>query len=237
MCAQSTGQPAAQPIAPSTTLVDGDTSVESSSTFAFATLPSGLSLDVPVSSVPVTSPAAYIQPTPAQRFHNFAWNALGPVAFAGSSFAAAIDQGFNFPHAWGQGADAYGARVVSNLGISLVTATAQYSLAEAFHEDTAYYRCTCSGFFPRFWHAAVSTVAARRGTDGHTSPSVALTVSPFVGPITAANSWIPTRDGATLGFHMGVHNLMGQFGQNEALEFLYGGPHTLLGRIRQRFSK
>jgi hypothetical protein len=185
----------------------------------------------------IRSPAPYIPSTETQKFHNFAWNALGPVAFAGSSFAAAIDQGFTFPHAWGQGADAYGARVASNLGISLVTATAQYSLGEAFHEDTAYYRCTCTGFFPRFWHAAVSTVAARRGSDGHTSLSVALTISPFIGPMTAANSWIANRDGATLGFHMGVHNLMGQFGQNEALEFFYGGPHALLGRIQQRFSK
>ena len=225
MCPQSTAQSTAPAL-------DGDNPVESSSAVGLAITSSGPSLDVPPGSL-----VPYVQPTQAQRFHNFAWNALGPVAFAGSSFAAAIDQGFNFPHAWGQGADAYGARVASNLGISLVTATAQYSLAEAFHEDTAYYRCTCSGFFPRFWHAAVSTVAARRGADGHTSPSVALTVSPFVGPMTAANSWIPTGEGPTLGFHMGVHNLMGQFGQNEALEFLYGGPHTLLGRIQQRFSR
>lgn len=186
---------------------------------------------------PADLPAPYVQPTQVQKFHNFAWNALGPVAFAGSSFAAAIDQGFDFPHAWGQGANAYGARVANNLGISLVTATAQYSLAEAFHEDTAYYRCTCSGFLPRFWHAAVSTVAARRGIDGHTSFSAALTVSPFVGPMTAANTWLPSRDGANLGWHMGMHNLLGQFGQNEALEFLYGGPRTFLGRVQQRFLK
>jgi hypothetical protein len=32
---------------------------------------------------------------------------------------------------------------------------------------------------------------------------------------------------------MGGYNLLGQFGQNEALEFLYGGPHTLLGRIQR----
>ena len=159
------------------------------------------------------------------------------MAFAGSSFAAAIDQGFNFPRAWGQGAGAYGARVASNLGISLVSATAQYSLAEAFHEDTAYYRCACTGFLPRFWHAAVSSVAARRGLDGHRSLSPALTLSPFIGPLTAANTWIPSRDGASLGWHMGVHNLLGQFGQNEALEFLYGGPHTFLGRVQRRFLK
>jgi len=191
----------------------------------------------PAPATPIGPPLPYVPPTEAQRFRNFAWNAAGPVALTGSSFAAAIDQAFNFPHEWGQGADAYGARVASNLGISLVTATAQYSLAEAFHEDTAYYRCTCAGFLPRFWHAAVSSVAARRGSDGHTSLSVALTISPFIGPLTAANSWIPSRDGPNLGIHMGMHNLMGQFGQDEALEFLYGGPHTLLGRLQRRFLK
>ena len=217
----------------------GTASAESSSVFA-AALPSPFpeasssSLD---SAITPAATGAYVPPTQAQRFRNYTWNALGPVAFAGSSIAGAIDQAFNFPHAWGQGADAYGARVASNLGISLVTATAQYSLAEAFHEDTAYYRCTCKGFFPRFLHAAVSTVASRRGTDGHYAFSPALSFSPLVGPMLAANSWIPGHDGPTLGFHMGVHNLMGQFGQDEALEFLYGGPNTFLGRIQRHFRK
>lgn len=206
---------------------------ESSSLYASGVLPPA----APVDGASANSPSAYIPPSEAQKFHNFAWNALGPVAFAGSSVAAAIDQGFDFPAKWGQGADAYGARVASNLGISLVTASAQYSLAEVFHEDTAYYRCTCGGFFPRFLHAAVSSVASRRGDDGHTELSPALTISPFIGPLTAANTWIPDHNGAKLGFNMGLHNLLGQFGQNEALEFLYGGPHTILGRIQHRFFK
>jgi hypothetical protein len=216
--------------AQSAPLDDGNTPTESSSLFALAAVPSA-----PAPDIPISSPALYVPPTETQKFRNFVSNALGPVAFAGSSFAAVIDQGFNFPHAWGQGEGAYGARVASNLGISLVTATAQYSMAEAFHEDTAYYRCTCVGFFPRFWHATVSTVAARRGSEGHTSFSIALTASPFIGPLTAANTWIPSRNGPTLGIQMGTYNLLGQFGQNEALEFLYGGPHTLLGRIQRRF--
>jgi hypothetical protein len=178
-----------------------------------------------------------LPPTEAEKFHNFTWNAVGPVAFAGSSFAAAIDQGFNFPHAWGQGFDAYGARVASNLGISLVTATAQYSLAEVFHEDTRYSQCACRGFFSRFRHAAVWSVAARRGSDGHIVLSVAQVVSPFIGPMTAAGTWIPSRNRLSLGINMGYHNLMGQFGQDEALEFIYGGPRTLLGRIQRHFRK
>jgi hypothetical protein len=177
----------------------------------------------------------YVPATEEQKFHDFVLNAVGPVAFAGASFAAAIDQASDFPHRWGQGADAYSVRVASDLGISLVTATAQYSIAESLQEDTAYYRCTCTGFFPRFWHATASTVTSRRGDDGHRSFSVALTVSPFIGPLTAANTWIPGRDGPMLGTRMGVFNLLGQFGQNESLEFLYGGPHTLLGHIKHRF--
>lgn len=218
--------------AQSTSTDEGIALGESSSLVAFETL-----VPTAASDFPINSPAPYVPLTEAQKFHNFAWNALGPVAFAGSSFAAAIDQGFNFPHKWGQGANAYGARAASNLGISLITATAQYSLAEAFHEDTAYYRCMCVGFLPRFWHAAVSTVAAHRGSEGHMSFSIALTVSPFVCPMTAANSWIPSHEGSNLGFHMGTSNLLGQFGQDEALEFFYGGPHTLLGRIQRRFFK
>jgi hypothetical protein len=33
---------------------------------------------------------------------------------------------------------------------------------------------------------------------------------------------------------MGAYNLLGQFAQNEALEFLYGGPHSLLAVIERR---
>lgn len=222
----------AQSLTPQTNQV----SVESSSS-NFATTSSTALAVTPSSSVDLAPPALYTPPTESQKLHNWASNAFGPAAIAGSAVGGAIDQAFNFPGKWGQGTDAYGARVASNLGISLVTATAQYSLAEVFHEDTAYYRCACKGFIPRFWHAAISTVSAPRESDGHRSFSIALTTSPFIGPLTAANTWIPTHDGPMLGFHMGAHNLLGQFGQNEALEFLYGGPHTLLGRIEHLFRK
>jgi len=184
------------------------------------------------------SPDAYVPPTEEQKFHDFGWNAFGPLAFTGSAVAAAIDQATDFPHQWGQGADAYSARVASNFGIGLVTATAEYSLSEAFHEDTRYYRCTCGGFFPRLWHAALSTVASRRGADGDVSFSVALTASPFIGPMAAVRTWIPDdRDRLIVGFRLGSNNLLGQFAQNEALEFLYGGPRTLLGHIQHHFFK
>jgi hypothetical protein len=218
--------------AQSASLGDGATHDESSSLS-----PLGALLSDPSNDGPISITTLYVPPTEEEKFRDFAWNALGPVAFAGSAFAAAIDQGFDFPHEWGRGADGYGARVASNLGINLFTVTAQYSLAEAFHEDTKYYRCTCVGFFPRLWHAAISTVAARRGDDGDTSFSIALTASPFIGTMAAASTWLPSHSGTILGFRLGSNNLLGQFGQNEALEFLYGGPRTLLGRIQRRLFK
>jgi len=211
---------------------DSSTPADSSNSPDVTAVPSGFTPGTPASSF-----VPYVAPTEAQKFHSFEWNAFGPIAFAGSSFAAAINQASDFPHAWGQGAGAYGERVASNLGISLVTATAQYSMAEVLHEDTEYYRCTCSGFLRRFWHAGLSSVTARRGSDGYTSFSYALTVSPFIGPLVAANTWMPGRNGPIVGLRMGAFNLLGQFGQNETLEFLYGGPHTLLGRIQRRFFK
>jgi hypothetical protein len=188
-------------------------------------------------AAPVSSTGNYIRPTADQRFHDYVENAVGPVAFAGAAVSGAIDQGLDFQKAWGQGWNAYGVRVASNLGISMVAATTQYGLAEAFHEDTAYYHCTCTGFGRRFAHAAISSVTARRGDDGHRVFSLAMTVSPFVGPMVAANAWIPTHNGPHLGLVMGEHNLLGQFAQDEALEFLYGGPHTVGARLQKHFKR
>jgi hypothetical protein len=41
-------------------------------------------------------------------------------------------------------------------------------------------------------------------------------------------SWYPSRYDAMDGFRMGNYNVLAQVGLNLALEFIYGGPHTLL---------
>jgi hypothetical protein len=99
--------------AQSASLGDGTTDDESSSLSAPAGVPSD-----PSTNFANGSPAAYVSPSEEQKRQDFAWDAVGPVAFAGSAFAAVIDQGFDFPHAWGQGEDAYTVRVASNLGIA-----------------------------------------------------------------------------------------------------------------------
>jgi hypothetical protein len=68
---------------------------------------------------------------------------------AGAAFAAGIGQAHNTPPASQQGAEGYGKRFGSDLGIAAVSTTARYALAAAFKEDMLYYRCECRGVFPR----------------------------------------------------------------------------------------
>jgi hypothetical protein len=175
--------------------------------------------------------ATYVRPTERQKLTNFAFDALGPYPFVGALGAAGIQQAYGTPREWGQGADSFGVRVASDFGIALTTTTTRYTLAEAFREDTLYYRCGCKGALPRLSHALISTVTARRDHDGHRVFSFPGLAAPYAGTMTAALGWYPDRYGPKDGFRMGNYNLLSQAAQNVALEFVYGGPHTLLGSM------
>ena len=129
--------------------------------------------------------------------------------------------------------EAYGKRFGSNLAIAAVTTTTRYALAEAFREDTVYYRCECKGFFRRFQHAMISTVTARRGEDGHRQLSFPAIVAPYAGTMTAVYAWYPARYGPKDALRMGNYNLLAFAGENLALEFIYGGPHTLFSHFHR----
>jgi hypothetical protein len=179
---------------------------------------------------------AYHRPTEREKLKTYAFDTFGPFAFLGSALTAGIAQGetasnahnAGIPPDWGQGWDSYAARFGSDFGINLITQTARYSLAEAFREDTIYYRCECTGILPRLKHALISTVTARRGEDGHRVLSFPAIAAPYAGTEAAALLWYPSRYDAMDGFRAGNYNLLAQAGLNLALEFIYGGPHTLL---------
>ncbi len=190
---------------------------------------------------PITSPTSrttnaqpgvkYTRPTQKQKFHNYLFDSFGPYPIIGSAFAAGVDQATNTPPEWRGGAGAYGQRVGSDFGIALITTTTRYGLARVFREDTIYYRCDCSGFFPRLGHALISTVKARRGDDGHRAFSFPSLAAPYAGAMTAALGWYPGRYNGKDGFRMGNYNLLGQAAQNVLLEFIYGGPHTMMSKM------
>jgi hypothetical protein len=76
----------------------------------------------------------------------------------------------------------------------------------------------------------ISDFTARRGEDGHRVFSLSQIVAPYAGTEIAVLAWYPGRYDAMDGFRMGNYNLLIQGGLNVALEFLWGGPHTLLSQ-------
>jgi hypothetical protein len=176
---------------------------------------------------------AYVRPTEKMKLRTYFFDAFGPYPIFGAAFVGALNQADKTPPEWGQGAGAYGQRFGSNLGIATVTTTTRYALAEAFREDTVYYRCECTGMFRRMRHALVSTVTARRGEDGHRRLSFPAIVAPYAGTMTAVYAWYPGRYGARDALRMGNYNLLAFAGENLALEFIYGGPHTLFSRFHR----
>ena len=172
----------------------------------------------------------YTRPTQTTRLRNYLFDAFGPYPMVGAGLTAGINQANNTPPEWRQGAEGYGRRIGSNFGIAAITTTTRYTLAEAFHEDTLYYRCECKGTLPRLKHALISTLIARRGADGHRVFSLPALVAPYVGTMTAVYAWYPDRYNAKDAFRMGNYNMLAYAGGNVALEFLYSGPHSLLRR-------
>ena len=173
----------------------------------------------------------YTRPTQKTKLRNYFFDAFGPYPIVGAAFAAGINQAQNTPPEWKQGAEAYGKRFGSDFAIAAVTTTTRYALAEAFKEDTLYYRCECKGVFPRLGHAVISTFTARRGEDGHRVFSFPALVAPYAGTMTAVYAWYPGRYDAKDALRMGNYSLLGYVGGNIALEFLYSGPHSLLSRM------
>lgn len=121
----------------------------------------------------------YRRPSEREKLRNFAFDAFGPYPILTAATGAGIQQVYGTPPEWGQGWGAYADRFGSNYGIQLITTSTRYALAEAFREDTLYYRCSCAGFFPRLGHALLSTVTARRGEDGHYFFSLSALGSPY----------------------------------------------------------
>ena len=175
---------------------------------------------------------SYKRPTEKTKIRNYFFDAFGPYPVAGAAILGAVNQAHNAPPEWGQGFNAYGERVGSHFGIALTTTTTRYVLAEAFREDTLYYRCECTGVIKRMEHAVISTVTARRGADGHRRLSFPDVIAAYVGATTAIYGWYPGRYGVKDSLRMGNYALLAAGVGNIGREFIYGGPHTLFSNAR-----
>lgn len=186
----------------------------------------------------------YVKPTGSVLFRKYLFDAFGPYALIGAAAAAGINQaqsnhfgegqGTGTPPEWGGGAGAYFQRFASNYGINITANTYRYGLGAILHEDTSYYRCACTGFGHRLGHALITTVEARHGEDGHYRFSFVNLSAPYAGTMTAALGWYPGRYDPSDGFRMGNYALATYAGINVAKEFIYGGPHTLMGHMHHQ---
>jgi hypothetical protein len=186
---------------------------------------------IPVIAVPAQIDLTYTRPTQETKLHNYLFDALGPYPILGSAALAGISQADHTPAAWQLGAAGYAKRFGSDVGIAAISTTTRYALAQAFKEDTLYYRCECRGVFPRLSHAVVSSLTARHGEDGHRAFSFSAFIAPYAGTMTAVYAWYPDDYGARSALRMGNYNLLGSVGQNILMEFFYAGPHSLLSRM------
>jgi hypothetical protein len=194
-----------------------------------------VSSEAPSTTAGVTTPGTldltYVRPSERTKVNNYVFDAFGPYPIAGVGVATGINQWTNSPPEWGQGVEGFGKRFGSDFAIAAIDTTARYGLAEAFKEDTLYYRCECRGPFPRLRHAVISTLTARHGQDGRYVFSFPALVAPYAGSMTAIYGWYPDRFGAKDAFRMGNYSLLGYMGGNIALEFLFSGPHALISRM------
>lgn len=174
---------------------------------------------------------AYERPTQKIKFMNYLFDAWGPLPLVGAALVAGIQQAGGHPHEWGGGIGGYARRFGSDYGIGAITTTTRYGLAQLTGEDTLYYRCECTGVFPRFTHAIFSTLTGRRGEDGHRVFSVPSLVAPYAGSFTAVYAWHPARYDATDAFRIGNYNLLVYAAGNVLLEFLPSGPHSPLSKF------
>jgi hypothetical protein len=182
-------------------------------------------------ATPAQADVPYTRPTQMTKLRNYWFDAFGPYPTVGAALTAGISQLSNSPPEWHEGAKGFARRFGSDYGIAAVGITTRYALAEAFKEDTLYYRCDCTGVFPRLRHAVISTLTARRGVDGHRVFSFPALAAPYAGTMTAVYGWYPNRFDAMDALRMGNYNLLADVAGNIALEFFYGGPHSLLHRM------
>ena len=180
---------------------------------------------------PVANDLTYTRPTQRTKINNYIFDTYGPYPLVGVAIAAGMNQATNSPPEWNRGIKGYSRRFGSNFGIIGIGTTTRYALSELFKEDSLYYRCECSGLMPRLGHAAISTLTARRGMDGHRVFSLPALVAPYAGSMTAVYGWYPKRFGAADGLRLGSYSMLSYMAGNVVLEFFYSGPHSLLTRM------
>lgn len=173
---------------------------------------------------PESGSLAYRFPSGGERLRDWAMNACGPSAIAGSATSAAWGQWVtDEPPEWTGGGRGFAQRFGAASLTTAITETSLSLLSAAYRQDARYYRCPRSGLGPRLTHAIRMTFVARR-PDGSATFSVAKTASPFIGPLVTRTTIYPERYAYGDGALSGAYSVLMNAGWNLAREFILKAP-------------
>jgi hypothetical protein len=166
----------------------------------------------------------YRFPSGRERFRDWAVNAFGPAAIAGSATSAAWGQWVvDEPPEWPDGGRGFARRFGAASLTTAITETSLSLLSAASRRDARYFRCPRTGLGPRLTHAIKMTFMARK-PDGSATFSVAKTASPFVGPLVTRSTIYPERYTYGDGALSGAYAVLMNAGWNLAREFILKAP-------------
>ena len=177
-----------------------------------------------VRTAPTWESREYRFPSGGERLRDWARNAFGPPAVAGSLTSAAWGQWVtDEPPEWLRDGKGYAKRFGVASATTAITETSFSLLSAAMRQDNRYYRCSCTGIRPRLTHSLRMTFMARK-PDGSAEFSVAKTVSPFVGPLATRTTLYPDRYDYRDGLLSGAYAVLMNAGWNLAHEFVLKAP-------------
>jgi hypothetical protein len=174
-----------------------------------------------------TAPASaavvgYSFPSGGELTEHWLWDVVGPKAWVGGAFTASwktwVDTS---PTEWHRRADGWRKR----FGVALIDNSINQSslilLSTAMGQDPLYYRCACTGIWPRTKHAfKMSFVGRNHNGDAVFSP--AKIIAPFTGPVVTRSTFYPDRFGPSDGLR--PYYLVGSVAWNLIREFIGKSP-------------
>jgi len=204
---------------------DAGTSVDTASKTTDVRTAPGTAVGKPTPTAAAPAPAAvsgYTFPSGGELTAYWFWNVVGPKAMIGGAFTGSwktwVDTS---PTEWHRRADGWRKR----FGVALIDNSINQSslmlLSSVMRQDPMYYRCACTGLWPRTKHAfKMSFVGRNHNGDALFSP--AKIIAPFTGPVVTRSTFYPSRFGPSDG--LSPYYLVGGVAWNLIREFVGKSP-------------
>jgi len=199
--------------------------------------PSGTASGIPAEPDPSPDPQGncngcapvsngYVFPSRAKMVRYWAGSVFGPRAYIGGVIRASWGTwASNSPEEWDNDFPGWSNRFGASVADNAMNQSALVLLSGAMHQDPMYYRCVCSGFWPRMGHVIKMTFAGRNRS-GDTVFSPAKVISPFVGPMVTRHTIYPDRFNSGDAAAGGASYLLGSVAWNAVREFIWNlGQH------------